>query len=85
MDGTVRAWPNSTTCLLHDDAIADRRREFEHVATETFRCGTGMAGLVEAATDAAPEVLREGSREAPVCRPDYFASVEIDLHFTHFR
>ena len=42
-----------------------------------------MAGLVEAATSAAPEVLREGSKEAPSVVPITLLRLS-DLHFTHF-
>ena len=65
----------------------DRRRELaherEHVPAEALLVGLRVAGLVDAAIDAAAEMLDEGSEQPRIRRADDGIAVQPDFHFSH--
>jgi hypothetical protein len=68
--------------------VADERRpqladEREDVATEAVGVGARMAGLVETAVDAAPDVLDERAEQAPVGLADHRAAPDRDRNPVH--
>ncbi len=67
--------------------LNDRRTklldEIEHVAAEPPLVGAGVARLVDAAVDAAPQMLDKGAKQARVRAADGEASVEVDVCLPH--
>src|SRR5208337_4883470 len=77
----VRGAEVSTGIL--DDRGAKLLDEIEHVAAKPSLVGGGMARLVDAAIDAAPQMLDEGAKQAPVGATDGEVSVEVDVGLPH--
>ena len=57
--------------------------EIEHVAAKPPLIGGGVARLVDAAIDAAPQMLDEGAKQAPVGAADGQVSIEVDFGLPH--
>src|SRR5271166_5571646 len=66
-----------------DDRGTKLLDEIEHVAAKPPLVGGGVARLVDAAIDAAPEMLNEGAKQAPVGATDGEVSVEQDVGLPH--
>ena len=59
-----------------DDRGTKLLDEVEHVAAKPALVGGGMAGLVDAAVDPAPEMLNKSAKQAPIDAADGEVSVE---------
>ena len=59
------------------------RTSVEHVAAEALLVGGGVAGLVDAAIDAAPEVLDEGAEQARIGVADREVAIHQNGGFSH--
>ena len=57
--------------------------DVEHVAAKPTLVGGGVARLVDAAVDPAPEMLNEGAEQPPIDAADGEVSVEYDLGLPH--
>ena len=57
---------------------AELADELEHVAPETALVGRRVAGLVDAAIDAAAEMLDEGAEQARIGGPDREVAIQQD-------
>ena len=88
----IRHRPDAVLPIVAGDEIAtgiahDGRRQFldqgEHVLSETLLVRLGVIGLVEAAIDAAPEMLDEGTEQARIGLTDGECAIEMDLGFKH--
>ena len=62
---------------------AELAHQREHVAAEAALVGGRMAGLVDAAVDAAAEMLDEGAEQAAIGGPDGEIAVEKDVSCRH--
>ena len=62
---------------------AELAHQRQHVAAEALLVGGRMAGLVDAAIDAAAEMLDEGAEQARVGLADGEVAVEEDAGVTH--
>lgn len=66
-----------------DDRGTKLRDEIEHIPTKPLLVGGGVAGLVEAAIDAAAQMLNAGTKQARVGAADGAAAVEVDFGLPH--
>jgi len=73
IDGTDAVFPiiggDGVAARIADDRESELLDEIEHVATKAALVGGRVAGLVDAAIDAATQMLDEGAEQAPVYPP----------------